>query len=36
VRRASQRKEAVVTAWEQERRLALEAKPARRSARSSP
>jgi transposase len=34
VRRASQRQEAAITAWEQERRPALEAKPRRRGARS--
>ncbi len=36
IRRASQRKEAAIAAWETERRPALEAKPRRRGARSSP
>ena len=35
VRRASQRKDAVITAWEAERRPALEAKPRPKAARSS-
>jgi transposase len=36
VRRASQRSEAAIAVWEQERRPALEAKPKRKAARSLP